>query len=212
MNSAGLRGEWMTERLRITPAQAGMADSWAQYYQRGMEDAHLFSWQPLQPGQLTSEWHEKTLNVWSWGSQCDLGYLFALHKLDDPNRLVGLLELIHVTRNGRDCADIGFSIDRAHQGEGLMREALEASIKVFFSKAPFCSLHRLQALVHPSNQRSLKLLSGLGFEHEGVSKQSIFIDGQWHDQLMLALVNKPSLAAQEGLSSPIATDRLSHTE
>jgi [ribosomal protein S5]-alanine N-acetyltransferase len=123
-------------------------------------------------------------------------YRFALHQPDDPHRLIGLLELIHVARNGRDCTTIGFSIDRAHQGEGLMHEALKASIDVFFSNAPFCSFHRLQALVHPSNQRSLKLLSRLGFEQEGVSRQSIFIDGRWHDQLALALLNKSSIAAQ----------------
>jgi ribosomal-protein-alanine N-acetyltransferase len=82
---------------------------------------------------------------------------------------------------------LGYSIDAAAQGRGLMREALAAVIAQVFSAR--VDLHRLQANVRPENARSLILLKRLGFEREGSARDYLHIDGAWRDHEMFALRN-----------------------
>jgi ribosomal-protein-alanine N-acetyltransferase len=78
---------------------------------------------------------------------------------------------------------LGYSIDAAHEGRGLMREALEAVLADAFGRL---GLHRVQANVRPENARSLALLARLGFEREGLAREYLFIDGAWRDHVMTA--------------------------
>jgi [ribosomal protein S5]-alanine N-acetyltransferase len=80
---------------------------------------------------------------------------------------------------------LGYSIDAAHEGRGLMREALDAVLTDAFG--PRVGLHRVQANVRPENTRSLALLERLGFEREGLAREYLFIDGAWRDHVMTAL-------------------------
>ncbi len=80
---------------------------------------------------------------------------------------------------------LGYSIDAAHEGRGLMHEALTAALADAFG--PRVGLHRVQANVRPENTRSLHLLARLGFGIEGVAKEYLFIDGAWRDHVLTAL-------------------------
>jgi ribosomal-protein-alanine N-acetyltransferase len=82
---------------------------------------------------------------------------------------------------------LGYSVDQAHEGQGIMREALEAALDEVFSER--CLLHRVQANVRPENCRSIALLERLRFEREGRSRNYLFIDGAWRDHLNYARLN-----------------------
>ena len=45
------------------------------------------------------------------------------------------------------------------------------------------------ASYRPENDRSGRLLASLGFEHEGLAKAYLKIDGQWADHVLTSLVN-----------------------
>jgi ribosomal-protein-alanine N-acetyltransferase len=85
-------------------------------------------------------------------------------------------------------AMLGYAVDADCQGQGLMREALQAVIAHAFS--PAVHLHRIQANVRPENARSVALLQRLGFEDEGLAREYLFIDGAWRDHRMFALRNR----------------------
>jgi len=79
-----------------------------------------------------------------------------------------------------------YQIAQAHEGRGLMTEALRASNRFVFEGL---RLHRIMANYRPENERSGRLLERLGFAREGVAKDYLFIDGAWRDHVLTALVN-----------------------
>ena len=51
------------------------------------------------------------------------------------------------------------------------------------------NLHRIMPNYVPSNKRSEKLLTKLGFVREGLAKDYLFINGKWENHILTALVN-----------------------
>jgi ribosomal-protein-alanine N-acetyltransferase len=96
--------------------------------------------------------------------------------------------LSQIARGPFQNAMLGYAVDADCQGQGLMREALQAVIAHAFS--PAVHLHRIQANVRPENARSVALLQRLGFEDEGLAREYLFIDGAWRDHRMFALRNR----------------------
>lgn len=71
-------------------------------------------------------------------------------------------------------------------GQGYMQEALSAAIKFGFTQM---KLHRIEALVHPENARSLHLLHKLGFKQEGILRDYFYLDGKFYGHMVLSLLN-----------------------
>jgi RimJ/RimL family protein N-acetyltransferase len=65
-------------------------------------------------------------------------------------------------------AEIGFVMDRAYWGKGLMSEAVSSIITHSFSER---GLRRLEAEANPLNGASCRLLERLGFTAEGLLRQ-----------------------------------------
>lgn len=63
---------------------------------------------------------------------------------------------------------IGFELARPYWRQGIMTEALDAIIGFGFREV---RLNRIQAVVMPGNEGSVKLLEKLGFQREGVLRQ-----------------------------------------
>ena len=67
-----------------------------------------------------------------------------------------------------------------------MREALVRVISYAFDDI---GLHRVKAAYLPSNERSGRLLRGLGFVVEGYARDYLLIEGRWQDQILVGLTN-----------------------
>jgi len=79
------------------------------------------------------------------------------------DRCIGMVNYHHrEARNKR--LEIGYILAPAHQGHGLMSEALEAVIAYCFGPL---AAHRVEALIHPQNTASIRLVERLGFRCEG---------------------------------------------
>ncbi len=84
-------------------------------------------------------------------------------------------------------AELGYDLAQPYWGTGLMFEALTIVIR-------FCVLsikaNRLQALVVPENQASIKLLERLNFQREGLLRQVAFFKGQHRNMLCYSLLSQ----------------------
>lgn len=98
--------------------------------------------------------------------------------------LVGLVNLNAIVRGAFHSAYLGFHAFVPHQGRGLMREGLRSVITCAFAEH---GLHRVEANVQPANQRSARLVQGLGFRLEGHSPRYLRIGGVWRDHDRYAL-------------------------
>ena len=70
---------------------------------------------------------------------------------------------------------IGYDLGRAYWGQDYMAEALRTMLAYGLATL---NLHRIEALVMPGNERSVRVLEKLGFQEEGILRGY----GFWKDQ------------------------------
>ena len=70
---------------------------------------------------------------------------------------------------------------------GLGTEAAQLVVDYGFNQL---NLHRISSSVFSFNERSIKMHLKLGFEKEGIRKELIFKNGQYHDEVVFGLLRK----------------------
>ena len=79
------------------------------------------------------------------------------------DRCIGMVNYHHrEARNEK--LEIGYILAPAQQGRGLMTEAVAALVAYCFGEL---AAHRIEALIHPDNTASIRLVERLGFLCEG---------------------------------------------
>jgi RimJ/RimL family protein N-acetyltransferase len=86
---------------------------------------------------------------------------------------------------GGAVATLGYTLDPAHQGHGFATEAAGAMVDALFAHT---QVHRITATLDPANLASMRVLDHLGFTHEGVSRRSVPVRGEWVDDLRHGLL------------------------
>ena len=84
-------------------------------------------------------------------------------------------------------ADIGYDLDPAHWGEGIMTEALSAALRYGFEEM---GLNRVQAVIDSENVKSIKLVERLGFKKEGVLRQNSYFRGRFRDEVCFSILKE----------------------
>lgn len=148
--------------------------------------AHLARWEPLRDEAYFTDFEvEKRvkLNFKNFTSGASLS-LVGLDK--SRSKIVCICSFSNIVHGIFQACNLGYSINAKDQGKGLMFEMLTASIEYMFSQI---GLHRIMANYIPSNIRSEKLLSKLGFEKEGFAKSYLKIAGSWQDHVLTSIIN-----------------------
>lgn len=103
---------------------------------------------------------------------------------DSPQRIIGTVSFGNV-RHAFQCCQLGYKLDPLYQHQGYALEAMHCAIPI---AARECRLHRIEAYVLPSNQPSIRLLTRLGFEAEGIVRDYAIINRKWESHLQYALL------------------------
>jgi RimJ/RimL family protein N-acetyltransferase len=104
--------------------------------------------------------------------------------LRGDDELIGTATLFHPDfNNGR--AEIGYSLNRAHWGNGYINEALNALLEYAFNTL---DLRRIEADVDPRNAASIRTLERLGFQQEGYLRERWHVNGEIQDALFYGLL------------------------
>ncbi|MGF9963923.1 GNAT family N-acetyltransferase [Bacillus rhizoplanae] len=112
-------------------------------------------------------------------------YSFGIYVIE-TEELIGNITLTEVLRGPLQSCYIGYYLDKNHNGEGYMTEAVRLVVSYAFNEL---KLHRLEAGVMPHNIGSIKVLEKSGFHKEGIAKKNVKINGRWEDHQVLAIVN-----------------------
>lgn len=110
---------------------------------------------------------------------------FGIHLREAPVGLVGLFNLQDIVLSPLWSAMLGYSIGEAHEGQGLMGEAVGLGVDYAFGTL---SLHRLYASYMVGNERSARVLERAGFQREGVLRQLLRVEGAWQDHVQMSLI------------------------
>ncbi|WP_438026242.1 GNAT family N-acetyltransferase [Sorangium sp. So ce233] len=89
-------------------------------------------------------------------------------------------------------AEIGYGLEPASWGRGIMTEALRAMLPFGFASM---DLHRVEAQLDPENRASARVLERLGFTREGQHRQNWYYDGQFTDTAVYGLLRGELQAA-----------------
>ncbi len=82
---------------------------------------------------------------------------------------------------------IGYDLARAYWRRGIMREAVQAITDFGFERM---DLNRLEADVGAGNMASIKLLTALGFQHEGTQREYYYEENAFHDLYTYGLLRR----------------------
>lgn len=105
--------------------------------------------------------------------------------IERRGRIAGRITLSGITRGARRCGTAGYWVAREHAGRGVAPLALAMLVDHAFGTL---GLHRVEANIRPENAASLRVVEKLGFRDEGVRERLLYVDGQWRDHRIFAVV------------------------
>ena len=105
---------------------------------------------------------------------------------EDDGRIVGQLMLQGgKRRNVRHAATLGITVGREHRGQGVGRRLMEYAID--WARAGGV-VTRIELNVFVRNSNAIRLYESCGFVVEGRRRRSIHRDGEYMDDLVMALL------------------------
>jgi RimJ/RimL family protein N-acetyltransferase len=111
----------------------------------------------------------------------------------EAGSLIGAIRLHRVDlRDKRASLAIGIE-DASQLGKGLGSEAIALALGYAFN---VLRLHRVSVRVVEYNLRAIRTYQKCGFVIEGREREAALVDGAWHDDVMMAILDREYLAMQ----------------
>lgn len=180
--------ESFTHRLVLRPLRRRDREEWASLRHRNA------GW--LQPWENTDPAEEQSLTHYNFasavrrmnrtatsGQSLPWGIAKELpHGRDTV--LIGQLVVSGIFLGSMRSAAIGYWVDQAHAGLGIVPRAVAMATDYCFETL---RLHRMEINILPTNANSLRVVEKLGFRFEGVRERFLHINGHWRDHASYAL-------------------------
>lgn len=167
-------------RVMLRPLAAQDFPEWSDVRRRN--ENWLTPWEPKRPpAQL-----DPTVNREAFVARCTardrdaaagLAYGFGVFV---DQRLAGEVNLNHVLRGAMQSGTVGYWIDQARAGQGIIAEAVVVLASFAFEQL---DLHRLEICIVPRNVNSRRVMKKLGVREEGIAERFLEINGIWEDHV-----------------------------
>jgi ribosomal-protein-alanine N-acetyltransferase len=102
-------------------------------------------------------------------------------------RFVGQVTVSNIIRGSAQFASIGYWIDQAFAGRGIIPRAVAMAIDHSFGPV---GLHRIEIAIRPENASSLRVVEKLGINEVGFAPRFLHIDGDWRDHRIFAITRE----------------------
>lgn len=114
---------------------------------------------------------------------------------DDPyawiieiaGRLIGEIKLHAINAQDRRASMAIAIYDPQHLGKGFGSEAIRLLLHHAFTELNF---HRIGIRVLAYNERAIRAYQKCGFVVEGRERETAFVEGVWHDDLMMGILSR----------------------
>jgi aminoglycoside 6'-N-acetyltransferase len=147
--------------------------SWTSYSEKAAQ-AFIQEMKNAQPG-IRGEWFQFAIELKATGS------------------LIGDCALQVNAEDGQQ-GEVGFTLDRTYQGQGLALEAVSALFGYAFTTL---QLHRITAICDCRNIASYGLMERLGMRREAHYVQNFWFKGNWTDEYLYAILQHEWFATQD---------------
>ena len=102
-------------------------------------------------------------------------------------RFVGQLTISNIVRGSAQFASVGYWIDQAYAGRGIIPRAVAMAVDHCFGPV---GLHRVEVAIRPENVSSLRVVEKLGIREVGFAPRFLHIDGEWRDHRIFAITRE----------------------
>ncbi len=100
---------------------------------------------------------------------------------------------ISITDPNKQEASIGYCLAKEFWGKGYATEAARQLLDFGFKQL---NLHRIFALCNPKNTASMRVLVKIGMRQEGYLREYEWINGEWRDSLLYAILDREMMQIQ----------------
>ncbi len=170
--------EFRTERLVLRPVEAQDAEAIFKY-RSDSETNKYQGWIPETIEEVDSFMKKISPEI----NIADTWFQFVI--IDNENSdIIGDLG-IHFLDDEQ--AELGCTLEKKKHGKGYATEALKLAMDYLFNKL---NKHRIIGSIDPQNLKSIGLVERLGFRKEAHFKESLFINGEWVDDIVYAILRK----------------------
>lgn len=97
---------------------------------------------------------------------------------------VGLVRLDQIDYYNKSIC-VGLDIHKDHRGKGYAKPIYRLIFEDFFGAKKF---NRIWLMVASYNVRAIKLYIELGFKHEGIQREALLKNGQFHDYFVMSVL------------------------
>jgi RimJ/RimL family protein N-acetyltransferase len=175
-----LEAPLVTERLLLRPFRSQDADALYDLRSRPEVLRYLY-WPPASAENVRDVVAERlTMTTLAADGDC----LVLAVELAATGRFIGEVDLSLVSTEHRH-GEIGAILHPAAQGHGYATEAAGALLDLAFGAL---KLHRVSAQTNAGNQASARVMLRLGMRQEGHLRQCVRFAGEWHDELVFAIL------------------------
>jgi RimJ/RimL family protein N-acetyltransferase len=120
----------------------------------------------------------------------DGGFHWAIHDkagqlTGAPGTAIGMISARPSEQPGR--GDVGYWLGKPYWGQGVMSEALAVVLDLSFEELDH---EKMEAEIFTTNDRSMRLVEGLGMQREGTLRSSRFKRGRWVDSHIYGILRE----------------------
>lgn len=166
---------------RLALRELRAEDSLELFLLTNLNRAHLRKWLPWLDA-VTSEANTRSfIDSTIAQRKAGLGPTFAIL---DAGAIAGVVGF-HPLRSPHGVGEIGYWLDEAHQGRGIMTACCRFVIRYGFDRL---GLNRIEIPAATENRRSRAIPERLGFKFEGILRQRENLYGKFVDHAMYSLL------------------------
>jgi ribosomal-protein-alanine N-acetyltransferase len=167
--------------VRLRPVEVADARAWQAARQRSAD--WLRPWDATVPpgGALRPASFRAVVKTLRRNARAGTAYPFVI---EVDGRFAGQLTVNNIVRGSAQFASIGYWIDRAYAGRGVMPRSVALAIDHCFGPG---GLHRIEIAIRPENSNSLRVVEKLGLREVGFAPLFLHIDGAWRDHRIYAV-------------------------
>jgi ribosomal-protein-alanine N-acetyltransferase len=190
-------------RVVLRPLEPADGDAWREVRRRNR--TWLEPWEPLpEPGSpdLLRDASAFRARCASAARQRHLDTAYPLGVFLHDGTLVGEINLSGIQRGPFQSAHVGYWIDEAYAGRGLVPEALVLVLRFALEEL---NLHRVEVAIVPRNRASRRVVEKLDLRDEGTARDYLQIRGQWEDHVRYGITVDEWLVRREELTARFLT-------
>lgn len=184
--SLGIKTIYETQRLYLKIIDNSKSQQVLDYYMRNKE--FLCKYEEERDSNFYKiETHQQNINNDLVEIKEGNSLKLWIYDKNDDSKIIGAINFTNIIRGSFLSCFLGYKLDKDEINKGYMTEALKKSIEIIFNEF---KLHRIEANIMPSNNRSLEVVKKLNFREEGIALNYLKINGKWEDHIHMVLLNE----------------------